>query len=1155
MTMKQLAVVVGAALFTVALGVSAGSRGVTISSGGTGSVTGNKGIDEALNTGTGGTYTVQLGPDSTLFDLLAAQITEPSAGRGPGPGGTNKFSESWSESRLAAFGTPVPNILVGLNGPGGKQLSTTTGNDGAFNFSGLPAGTYTLTINGLTSRPIMAGGDGKLRGKVMSSGGGSTSDGGYRIDSFFDIFTEIVPEAPAGGGNAPSIARYNWFDAFPIRLGEKGSDPNMSFSRDDVALAPRDWDCVSNCAAGGRNSGDALRSGAGGVAKPTDQNGAFRFSGLDPGKYNLFIDGKPVETMRVGGSGVINGKLTSGGKGKLNYLGGPANLFNHRGTLPMAGTPFYEGYWETTKNGGRAGGQDKSLSANSGNTGDAGPVRGVIGSAVADSAGSGTIDLRLDSPSLGPPGRFFRPNPKGDGTTEMTAGEKTNALRDSLSLSRGARLQSIKVENGVAHLAFSGAKGGSTVEAGLSIVGGSGTDTLNVGRGKGGEVNKSSRAPVTPKGSSPTNPNGNSTSSSDKGNIAIGTFSAPSNSGNSGDTGNSGTPGAPNPYPTGAGYWIGKINSGNSGDTGNSGTPGTPNPYPTGPGYWLAGADGKINSGNSGVTGWPSKGKAVSGFIVAIAPAGKSPGLIKTGSGVLALSGNNTYSGTTAVNGGTLTLSGNNTYSGATTVNGGTLLLSNERGPGSPNSGDTGNAGSAYTGNTSVSGGSLRSGNSGNTGAATSGLKSPGSNNSSAGNKDARSTVVRPGGTGPTSGTITNEIGIRIGTLAAPNSGNSGNTGNSTNPSSRMSANEASASGALKTIALPAPTDTSGNSGDTGDASSKTMAPDNSNSGNGTLTLSGNNTYSGNTSVSGGSLRSGNSGNTGPSGKAYGAFKGSMGGQGAPGASPQSGNSGNTGDPIPGVQVRLARAGGGGQISAHSTDKKGAFAFDKLTPGTYTLSMAGEPAQLVEVGPDGILSGEVNSSKRSSTTPHRDKTRPYTFNTTGRIAPAGGKVAGNGTLGLKSPGSGNSGDTGNSPSKFRTTGRYSAATVRGIANPGPSGSGSSGNIAIGTLSETPTSGNSGAAGTDRLSGGSGSDKLKGGSGSDRLAGGGGNDTPSGGDGKFPGAKVDLANRSLFIPNYPLDVGGGKTVAVDLSIMDNKLTLKKSGYKGAVTLVK
>lgn len=70
-----------------------------------------------------------------------------------------------------------------------------------------------------------------------------------------------------------------------------------------------------------------------------------------------------------------------------------------------------------------------------------------VGTAVASDTGMGAIDFSVDS--------------SADPATIA------DQIRANLSLSNGARIQSISVANGVAHVEFAGAAAGSTVEAAL----------------------------------------------------------------------------------------------------------------------------------------------------------------------------------------------------------------------------------------------------------------------------------------------------------------------------------------------------------------------------------------------------------------------------------------------------------------------------------------------------------------------------------------------------------------------------------------------------------------------------------------------------------------------------------------------------------------
>lgn len=96
-----------------------------------------------------------------------------------------------------------------------------------------------------------------------------------------------------------------------------------------------------------------------------------------------------------------------------------------------------------------------------------------VGTAVASEAGAGAIDFSVDS--------------------SADPAAIADQIRANLSLSNGARIQSISVANGVAHVEFAGAVAGSTVEATLpsdiaSAIGFGATGLAGSGLGTGAVV-------------------------------------------------------------------------------------------------------------------------------------------------------------------------------------------------------------------------------------------------------------------------------------------------------------------------------------------------------------------------------------------------------------------------------------------------------------------------------------------------------------------------------------------------------------------------------------------------------------------------------------------------------------------------------------------
>ena len=63
-------------------------------------------------------------------------------------------------------------------------------------------------------------------------------------------------------------------------------------------------------------------------------------------------------------------------------------------------------------------------------------------------------------------------------------------------------------------------------------------------------------------------------------------------------------------------------------------------------------------------------------------------------------------------------------------------------------------------------------------------------------------------------------------------------------------------------------------------------------------------------------------------------------------------------NPIPGVDIIVRKRPGGIAIQV-KTGADGTYKFTGLAPGTYDLATAGQPPQLVIVGSDGTLGGEL----------------------------------------------------------------------------------------------------------------------------------------------------------------------------------------------------
>ncbi|MCF8470332.1 MAG: carboxypeptidase regulatory-like domain-containing protein [Parvibaculum sp.] len=167
----------------------------------------------------GGRYTFKPGDTQTpgISDQGAAGNLS-SYGAAPGPNDGDGVLPGLA-------GEPIPGVDVNLGkNPGGIVASAPTDKDGAFHFTRLPAGEYTLTLpDGQPAIPIGIGPDGTFDGTVRRSGDGSMS--------IFDrwgnqVSTPLAAPAPRSGNGNPDtgFGSGNTLGGFP---GSGGPGPML----------------------------------------------------------------------------------------------------------------------------------------------------------------------------------------------------------------------------------------------------------------------------------------------------------------------------------------------------------------------------------------------------------------------------------------------------------------------------------------------------------------------------------------------------------------------------------------------------------------------------------------------------------------------------------------------------------------------------------------------------------------------------------------------------------------------------------------------------------------------------------------------------------------------------------------------------------------
>lgn len=232
--------------------------------------------------------------------------------------------------------TPVPStvILLAFNNydrdPGNADIAATTDEHGAFQFTGLPAGKYTLKLPDLLAKSVTIGDNGKAVGKVMRG-----ADGVIRIWDDTDIVhstaisqtinytgLERTASSPKGG----SISGMEMTDARTAPPPKNGTLPNIGVTGVDDKVADGNQPYKTAPGTGGGDGKLALPGLAGEPVPGVETTDVSRTRGTAPSPgggdaklpgilrviNNSETDTATVEAINgIGGTG--GGRLTAGG--------------------------------------------------------------------------------------------------------------------------------------------------------------------------------------------------------------------------------------------------------------------------------------------------------------------------------------------------------------------------------------------------------------------------------------------------------------------------------------------------------------------------------------------------------------------------------------------------------------------------------------------------------------------------------------------------------------------------------------------------------------------------------------------------------------------------------------------------------------------------
>lgn len=245
-------------------------------------------------------------------------------------------------STAQAIGEPIPGIDIVVKCLGCRPpvhgISAPTGSDGTYEFTGLAAGEYDLSIAGRRVQAISVGANRSIGGVLNRQAGGMASITINGQAAALGPAAAIVTsrDNPAGKGRDKSRGKAgiggvddNPADGPQGVAAEEANSALASVSTtrgrvekpgapdgDKTSLPGIAGDPIQGIPIGLEGDPEGMRIGT----TRTDEHGAFRFDKLPAGKYRLVMAGQPDRSIGVGADGIAGGKVMHGSDGSLSIV-------------------------------------------------------------------------------------------------------------------------------------------------------------------------------------------------------------------------------------------------------------------------------------------------------------------------------------------------------------------------------------------------------------------------------------------------------------------------------------------------------------------------------------------------------------------------------------------------------------------------------------------------------------------------------------------------------------------------------------------------------------------------------------------------------------------------------------------------------------------